>query len=229
MLKRIGSYFFSLFPKKNKSGEVIVERDIECEVSKNLSETEQTEPLMDDSLRNDYGDDEYDPYEEKYQPMFDVFSDLVKGTRYERFAGRTTSLWAFESLLSDSSAGKTRISARFRLEPEIRFEIDAYHISSSDFEVLKRVLEIADVEANDPEEFEYARFEFEIIQNADDVAFQECYHPHYSSYNTVKGNMYDDNIDTYGTCLRIMAVRSYLLYNTDTNEFILTDGRYWCL
>jgi hypothetical protein len=249
MLKRIGSYFVSLFSKKNNRDEAIVVCDEECEASKNTSEVEQAEPYIDEGAHNDhYAEDEYDPFEEKYQPMFDRFADLVRGTRYERYSGRTTSLWAFESLLSDLSEGKTRITAKYRVESELqgedddegdaeleeyvdnrRFEIDAYHIDSSDFEILKRVLEVADVEAKDPEEFERTRFDFEVFQNPDEVAFYECYHPHYSSYNSVEGNRYDDNIDTNGSSLGIMAVRSYLLLNTDTNEFIMADGRYWCL
>ncbi|MEK5358109.1 hypothetical protein [Paenibacillus sp. FSL L8-0709] len=198
----------------------------------------ETDNIFEDSLI-----DESDPHEDNYE----VFSDLVKGTRYEKYAGKTTSLWAFDSLLCDSSCGKKRIKAKYHEDfddqdelgndntiveaylDNRRFEIDAYYINSKDFAILNRVLEVANVEIQEPEEFERTRFEFMIYKEEKDVSFHECYHPHYSSYNTVKGNMYDDNIDTNGSSLGIMAVRSHLLFNTDTKEFVIADGRYWCL
>lgn len=184
--------------------------------------------------------DDYDFYEEKYIPLFDRFKEIVTDTRYEKYVGNTTCLWALETLLSDNSKGETRITAKYHQDEEDnlsegayentrRFEIDAYHIDALDLDVLLRVLKAASIEAEDPEEFEQTRFKLEFIKNPANIEFAECFHPHYSSYNQISGNRYDDNLDTNGSSLGIKAVRCYLLFNTDTEEFILADGRYWCV
>lgn len=235
------SYLSSLiFWRKKKSKELIDrEGDILLSIPIKVQEAESLHNEI-DALDSNY--DDYD-YEEKYRPLFEHFSEIVNGTRYEKYAANTTCLWAFENLLNDNSKGKTTISAKYQTkgqeesyesteeiyEDYRRFEIDAFHIDSFDLEVLRQVFESASIEVEDPEEFERPLFELKLIKNSEDVAFAECFHPHYSSYKTVSGNKYDDNIDTYGTSLGIMAVRCYLLYNTDTNEFVLADGRYWCM
>lgn len=85
MMNRMSS-FLSLFSRKNNNVEVFVERGDECESSKNLSEVEHPETFLDvDGFKDDVCNDGYDPYEVKY----DVFTELVKGTRYEQFAGKT--------------------------------------------------------------------------------------------------------------------------------------------
>lgn len=215
------------------------EREDEPLVIEVQNQITQPDPEDNIFLEDSFEDD--NRYEEKYK----VFTELVRGTRYEQYAGNTTSLWAFDSLLSDSSSGKKRITARYHNdfdEEELgddddnkkdidnrRFEIEAYFINSVDLETLIKVLEVANVEIEEPEEYERIRFKLKIYKDEDDVAFHECYHPHYSSYNIVVGNKYDDNIDTNGTLLGIRAIRSHLLFNTDTNEYVLADGRYWCI
>lgn len=186
---------------------------------------------------HDANSGDYEFFLYKYRPLFDRFVDIVQGTRYEKYADDTTCLWILESLLSDDTQGKTRITAKYHMDSQSqddsykprRFEIDANHINSSDLGVLLRVLEAARIEAEDPEEYEQTRFEIVFLKKPDDIEFAECYHPHYTSYNQISGNRYDDNLDTVGTSLGIKAVRCYLLYNTDTDEFVLADGRYWCI
>lgn len=248
MKNRVTTSIVLFFSRKNKDLEVVVARCNESVLPQNLSDAEYFVNV--DHFSNDSDDDDYNFYEEKNRIMFADFIELVKGTRYETFAKNTTSLWALEKLFSDSSAGKTRIIAKYvvqseqyqsgfdeegedkleTIEDHRRFEIDAYHINSSDLDVLKRVLDKSKEEANDdPDRFQFTQYEIKVFQNVNDLAFDECYHPHYSSYNKVVGNMYDDNIDTYGSALGIKAVRCHLFYNTDTSEFVLADGRYWCI
>lgn len=247
----IVSIFSLLFSRKDNREGVYVESFEEKDTSNDPSDLQQPVIFLDVENTLEVADPnnyENDPYEEEYQnPItYDLFNQLVKGTRYEQYSGNTSSLWVLESLFSDSSAGKMSINAKYRLnldfeaiddDDEIaedeyadsrRFNIDAYFINTLDFEVLKHVLDAAKEEVRDSDNFDQIRFSYKIFKNDYDIEFAECYHEHYSSYNSVKGNMYDDNMDTNGSSLRIMAVRCYLLYNTDTKEFVLADGRYWC-
>ncbi|EJW14321.1 hypothetical protein M5X00_23240 [Paenibacillus alvei] len=227
----IVSWFNNLFSSKNNSTnkekeDLVVREPLDPEHENcNALLSEENQENMDET--EDYWDS--DPEDD---PWYDELKERVAGTRYEKFVGKTTPYYGFEQLLSDAARGKKIVTVGYHSEinelaDTRKFEIDAYSITSVDLLVLKEVFEAAQREAVSlDEDFDY---EFEIIQQGEEIRFNECYDPYISSRNTVKGNMYDSNIDTYGAINGVKAIRSYLLYKTDTNEFIQVNGRYWCM
>lgn len=215
-------------PDEIDSEELITEKLISDEIPIVQALTEESDDAT-DSEESSY--DDYNPYE-IYENMF---NEIVQGTRYEKYArDHMTSSRALDQVLTDHTHGKISVQAigfwvhqLYEEEDRYFFEIDAYHITSKELEVLKKIVKCAEDEDKAMKELDRIQFSFSVYQKGDPILLDQCYHPTISGPTTIDGNMYDDNIDTYGTMLNIPAIRCYLFYNVDTNEVVVADGTYY--
>lgn len=169
--------------------------------------------------------------EEEYIDIIDeenkeYLACLIAGTRYEATCKDSTAYWAHYKMFEDGRDGSVPITLKTFDESTV--EMLAYKINSHELDILKKVAERG-IEEQAREGEPFPLYEFETFSDASEFELPVCFHPHISSYTSVSGNMYDDNIDTYGVQLGVKAVRVYAFYNTDTNEFVFANSSYYVL
>lgn len=105
--------------------------------------------------------------------------------------------------------------------------IEAYEISSSDWNAILRLIEL-DREIGDHDEGE--EYNTETFEQAKDIKMRHCYAGEYiSSTDHIHHNCYSEDCDTYGSMAGSKATKNYVFYITDQKKYAVVYFAYWCM
>ena len=105
-------------------------------------------------------------------------------------------------------------------------DIDAYHLSFTDYQVFKRILTM-EQRYGSKEEGEY---ELVVYSEAKDITLRHCDAGEYIGSNeSISGNCYSEDCDTYGSTYDSKAQKAFLFWIEDTNDYVVVYFSYWCM
>jgi len=106
-------------------------------------------------------------------------------------------------------------------------EIEAYHLSLFDLSVLQRILtfELQYLDSREGSSYELVKY-----SNPSDIVLYHCHASDYiSPSETIDGNCFNSNCDTYGSLYHSKAQRAYIFWLEDSREYVVIYHSYWCM
>ena len=171
-------------------------------------------------MMNQEVDDFY--YVQLPDPMMTVSKAIVGITpRYQHFHEGADDIL---DMLHDDSQGYHLV--RLFTEYGTSETLQANHVTFSDWRMLQRVAEIAEGHSIWSEEG--WNFSFHLTELTVDLTLPECdAGPYIGTDDSVDGNMYDSNADTWASQIGNKAQRLYLFYLTELKKYGVVYASYW--
>ncbi|WP_103109503.1 hypothetical protein [Brevibacillus reuszeri] len=131
------------------------------------------------------------------------------------------------SALKNSKRGRHTIQINISAYDDHTFlqDIDAYHLSFTDYQVFKRILTMEKRYGSKEEGEEY---ELVVYSEAKEITSRHCYAgENIGSYESISGNCYSEDCDTYGSTYGSKAQKAFLFWIEYTNEYVVVYFSYW--
>lgn len=133
------------------------------------------------------------------------------------------------SALQNATKGKHIIQVNTNPNPSEVFleEMEAYHLSLFDLSVLQRILTFEEQYFNRADGSSYKLVKY---SNPSDIVLYHCNASDYiSPSETIDGNCFDSNCDTYGSLYHSKAQRAYIFWLEDSREYVVIYHSFWCM
>lgn len=106
-----------------------------------------------------------------------------------------------------------------------QFEIEAHHINFVDWVCLRTAMDRAEFEDCEIGSFDFS--EYRTIEELNEIYIPTSYAGEYiSSSETINGNHYNSNCDTYASMMGNPAYNLFFLYVVDLEKYVVVTQRY---